>query len=127
MKVSKMPQRFIKINQLKPFKRNVNIKALVMEIGETREGTSKRTGEPFKLTEVKLGDDTAIVMATVWGDTINNISEGNTYEFIGVSTTLFQGSLRVNINNRTKIRESETPIDKNSVNTKRNMSTPRRR
>ena len=122
-----MPQRFIKINQLKPFKRNVNIKALVMEIGETREGTSKRTGEPFKLTEVKLGDDTAIVMATVWGDTINNISEGNTYEFIGVSTTLFQGSLRVNINNRTKIRESETPIDKNSVNTKRNMSTPRRR
>jgi len=122
-----MPQRFIKINQLKPFKRNVNIKALVMEIGETREGTSKRTGEPFKLTEVKLGDDTAIVMATVWGDTINNISEGNTYEFIGVSTTLFQGSLRVNINNRTKIRKSETPIDKSSVNTKRNMSTPRRR
>jgi len=122
-----MPQRFIKINQLKPFKRNVNIRALVMKIGETREGTSKRTGEPFKLTEVTLGDETGIVLATMWGETVNSVSEGNTYEFIGISTTLFQGSLRVNINNRTKIRESENQIDKDAVNTKRNMSIPRRR
>jgi len=81
-----MPNRFIKINQLKPFKRNVNIQAVVLQKGEMREGVSRKTGAPYKMTEVTLGDNSAIIRAVVWGDAINSLEIGKTYDIIGAST-----------------------------------------
>lgn len=121
-----MPNRFVKINQLKPFKRNVNLRAVVLDVGETREGVSKKTGNPYKMTEVLLGDESAVVKAIVWGDTIEEIQKGETYEIVGASTNVFRGTLQVNINDKTKVNKSDKPISPDSVNTKINMSKSRR-
>ncbi len=122
-----MEKKFVRIGDLKPVRRGLNIRALVLEKGGTVEGVSKKTGMPYKLAEVLLGDESGVVRATLWGDTIERVEAGKTYEFYNVNTSLFRNSLRVNISNRTKIVPSQTEIRREEVNTSNDVSRVRKR
>jgi len=108
-------KRFTKISQLRAPRRGINIRALVLEKGKTREGISRKTGMPYRLAEIVLGDESGTIRATLWGDAIDRVHEGGTYEFYNVSTSMFRNTLRVNIGARTRIVESETPISPESI------------
>ncbi len=118
--------KLIKISQLRPARRGLNIKARVLEKGNTVEGISKKTGSKYRLAEILLGDETGIVRATLWGNTIELVELDKTYEFLNVDTTIFKNALRVNINDKTTIKETEE-IEKEKVDMSNDMSRPRKR
>lgn len=118
--------KLIKISQLRPARRSLNIKARVLEKGNTVEGISKKTGSKYRLAEILLGDETGIVRATLWGNTIELVELDKTYEFLNVDTTIFKNALRVNINDKTTIKETEE-IEKEKVDMSNDMSRPRKR
>jgi len=126
-KVSKMEEKFVKISQLRPSRRGLNIRALVLEKGDIREGISRKTGMPYKFAEVLLGDDSGVVRATFWGDTVDSIELDKTYEFYNVATTIFRNALIVNVGNRSKIKLSETKIPREAINFSNNVSERKRR
>ncbi len=120
-------KNFVKIARLKPARRGLNIRALVLEKGDTVQGVSRKTGTQYRLAEIVIGDDTGIVKATLWGDTIELVSANKTYEFYNVDTTLFRNTLRVNISNKSKIVEATEPINRDHINISNDMSRPRKR
>lgn len=120
-------KNFIKIAQLKPAKRGLNIRALVLEKGDTVEGISRKTGTQYRLAEVVLGDETGIVKATLWGGTIEKVEVNETYDFENVDTTIFRNALRVNISDKSTITKSEQGISRDSVDTSNDMSRSRGR
>ena len=122
-----MEKKFVRISDLKPIRRGLNIRALVLEKGEVVEGVSRKTGMPYKLAEALLGDESGIVKATLWGNAVDRVEPGKTYEFYNINTTLFRNSLRVNISDRTKIAPSQLEIKRETVNTSNNVSRVRKR
>lgn len=116
----------IKISRLRPMRRGLSIRARVLEKGDVVEGVSKKTGSKYRLAEILIGDETGIIKATLWGKTIELVDADKTYEFINVDTTIFRNALRVNISEKSTIRETEE-IEKEKINTKNDMSMPRRK
>ncbi|MHA1967627.1 MAG: hypothetical protein ACW964_07490, partial [Candidatus Hodarchaeales archaeon] len=69
-----------KISDLSPFDRRLLVKFVVVEKTESREITSKKTNEVHTLADIKVGDETGTIILTLWDETIDKVSEGQTYQ-----------------------------------------------
>lgn len=102
----------MKVSDLGPRSRNVNMNVKVVEKGEVREIESRRDGSKHTVSESKVGDETGIVLLTLWDDTIDKVEEGKVYQIKNGYTTLFQGNIRLNIGRYGEIEESKEKIKK---------------
>jgi len=102
--------KFIKIGELSPNIRDINLVAKVVELGEVREVTSRNSGEQHKVMDILIGDDSGVVYFSAWNEQIETIKNEETYQFRSAKTILFQKNIRVSLGRQGTIEDSEEKI-----------------
>ena len=114
-------EEFKIIDDLKPGLRSINIKVKCSSKNDEREITSRKTGEILRVTEALVGDETGSIFLTLWNDDIDKIEVDHVYQLTNVYTTVFKGSLRLNIGKYGSYEEIDTEEIKD-INTDNNLS-----
>ncbi|MFX0152231.1 MAG: single-stranded DNA-binding protein [Candidatus Hodarchaeota archaeon] len=106
----------VKISELSPFDRRLQVTFVVIEKGESRTITSKKTNEEHTLADIKVGDDTGTIILTLWDATIDQVSEGSTYVVKNGYINVFQQHMRLALGKWGTLEESEKTIELDKVN-----------
>jgi replication factor A1 len=106
----------VKIGDLSPFDRRLQVTFVVIEKGESRTITSKKTNEEHTLADIKVGDDTGTIIVTLWDATIDQVSEGSTYVVKNGYINVFQQHMRLALGKWGTLEESEDTIELDKVN-----------
>lgn len=111
-----------KVGELNPSSRAVNVLAKVVSKSEVRNITAGRDGEPHKVSDALVGDETGCIYLTLWDDNIEKINEGVTISVKNGYINLFRGNMRLNVGRYGTLEVSDEAIA-GEVNTENNMST----
>jgi len=111
----------VKVGELNPSSRAVNVVAKVVSKSETREVPVGRDGQAHRVSDALVGDETGSVYLTLWDDNIDKVKEGETISVKNGYVNLFRGNIRLNIGKYGKLETSEKPIE-GEVNTENNVS-----
>ncbi|MGB8781034.1 MAG: hypothetical protein WCD81_10355 [Candidatus Bathyarchaeia archaeon] len=111
-----------KVGELNPSSRAVNVLAKVLSKSEVRNVAAGRDGEPHKVSDAMVGDETGCIYVTLWDDNIEKVKEGDTINVKNGYINLFRGNMRLNVGRYGTLEIAEQPIA-GEVNTENNMST----
>ncbi|MHA1969132.1 MAG: single-stranded DNA-binding protein [Candidatus Hodarchaeales archaeon] len=119
----------VKIEDVKPLEKRLNVVFKVVETGEERE-INKRSGEQHRVCDFTVADDTASITLTLWNEDIDALAVGSVYKLSNGFANVFQNSLRLSKGKFGDIEEDSTEFE--SVNEENNRSSehvedPRRR
>lgn len=106
----------MKISELTPFDRKLQVTFVVIEKGESRTITSKKTNEEHTLADIKIGDETGTIILTLWDGTIDQVSEGSTYIVKNGYINVFQQHMRLALGKWGTLEDSEDTIELDAVN-----------
>jgi replication factor A1 len=109
----------MKISELRPFAKKVELTVKALSKNEIREVTSKLDNSTHKVTEVMVGDDSGTVLLTLWDDAIEKVEPGKSYKIANAFTSLFKNTLRLNLGRYGELSEAEEEVE---VNEQNNMS-----
>jgi replication factor A1 len=112
----------VKVAELNPSSRSVNVKAKVVSKSEVRSIATGRDGAPHNVCDALVGDETGCVYLTLWDDNIEKVSEGDTINVGNGYVTLFRGNMRLNIGRYGTLEVSKEALA-GEVNTENNLST----
>ena len=105
------------VGDLKPGSRNVNILVKAIGKAEIRDVKSGKDGSDHKVTEVTVGDETGIVLLTLWDDAIDKVNDGQVYQIKNGYTSLFKGNIRLNIGRYGEVQEvTDRDVEVNDTN-----------
>jgi len=110
-----------KVGELSPSSRAVNVLAKVVSKSEVRNITAGRDGEPHKVSDALVGDETGCIYLTLWDDNIEKVSDGDTVNVKNGYINLFRGNMRLNVGRYGTLEIAETAIA-GEVNTENNVS-----
>jgi replication factor A1 len=110
----------MKIEELTPRSRSINVTVKVISINPVRDVTSRRDGSSHQVTEALVADETGAVLLTLWDETIEEVSEGGVYDVRNGYIRLFQGSMQLNTGRYGSLTPSDEVI--NETNVDNNMS-----
>ncbi len=119
-KLSEEEIKFMKVSEIAPNIRDINVVAKVLELGEERTVTSRNSGEEHKVMDVLVGDDTGVLYFSAWNEQIDRIKENETFQFLQAKTILFQKNIRLSLGRQGTIEDSEEKIDE--INNENNLS-----
>jgi replication factor A1 len=111
-----------KVSELSPSSRAVNVLAKVVSKTEVRNITAGRDGEPHKVSDALVGDETGCVYLTLWDDNIEKVKEGDTVSVKNGYINLFRGNMRLNVGRYGTLEIADQAIA-GEVNTENNVST----
>ena len=111
-----------KVGELNPSSRAVNVLAKVLSKSEIRNVAAGRDGEPHKVSDALVGDETGCVYLTLWDDNIDKVKDGDTINVKNGYINLFRGNMRLNVGRYGTLEIAETPLA-GDVNTENNVST----
>ncbi|PIN98498.1 MAG: hypothetical protein COT90_03930 [Candidatus Diapherotrites archaeon CG10_big_fil_rev_8_21_14_0_10_31_34] len=109
-----------KISELRPFQKKVELAVKVLEKNEVREVTSKLDNSNHKVTEALVGDESGIILLTLWDDMIDRVELEKTYKIANAYTSLFKNCLRLNIGRYGELTDSKEEVAE--VNKENNVS-----
>jgi len=95
--MSKSFEERIKVGDIKPGLRRVNLIVKIVNVGEPRTVTFRKDLSEHRVADALVGDKTGSVLLTLWDDNIEKFSPGEVIEIKNGYTSLFRGSLRLNI------------------------------
>ena len=110
----------MKIEELRPFQKRVELNVKLTEKNEAKEVSSKLDGSTHKVAEVMIGDGTGTVLLTLWDDMIDKVEVDKNYKIANAYTSLFKNTLRLNIGRYGTIEESTEEVGE--VNKGNNLS-----
>jgi replication factor A1 len=110
-----------KVGELSPQSRAVNVLAKVVSKTEVRNIAAGRDGEPHKVSDALVGDETGVVYLTLWDDNIEKVKEGDTITVKNGYINLFRGNMRLNVGRYGTLEIAEKEIG-GEVNTENNVS-----
>lgn len=85
-----------KVRDLTPNSKQVNVLAKVVSIGETKEVMGK-FGDPRKVCEAVVGDDTATIILSLWNEQIGSIQKDEIVLVDNGYVSLVRGHMRLNV------------------------------
>ncbi|MGB9758383.1 MAG: single-stranded DNA-binding protein [Thermoproteota archaeon] len=115
-----MEEKRVKVADLSPSSKSVNIAVKVVNVGETREVTDRISGKTNKIAEALVGDETGTVLLTLWNENIDKVKQGDTIEVKNGYVGFFKGSMRLNVGRQGQVLPSDVKIE--SVNEENKMS-----
>ena len=118
--MSETTTEYIEVEALKPNFRDLKLIVKIIDMGLQRVVTTKRGRFEHRVTEAHVGDKTGSVLLTLWDDQIDRFSIGDVLEIKKGYTTLYRGSLRLNIARDGGVEKVEKDIEE--ANTKNNLS-----
>jgi replication factor A1 len=86
----------MKISELKPGMKKVDVTAKVLSIAEPREVTT-RAGEQSRVAEAMVTDDSGTVKLTLWNEQIDQVKADNTVTIENGYVTSFRGETQLNV------------------------------
>jgi replication factor A1 len=112
----------VKVGELTPASRAVNVIAKVVSKTEIRSIATGRDGAPHKVCDALVGDETGCIYLTLWDDNIEKANEGDTVSIGNGYVNLFRGNMRLNIGRYGKMEIAKEALE-SEVNTENNLST----
>jgi replication factor A1 len=92
-----MKEEFVKVADLTPRSKRVNLVFKVLSVDEVKNVRSKKDRTPHAVAEALVGDDTGTVLLTLWDEKLETVTVGKTYELVGGYVSMFRGTIRLNI------------------------------
>ncbi len=114
------PEEQQKIGGLVHNLQNLNLTVKILNIGSSRGVPSRNEQRQHWIAEAIVGDETGTVILTLWDEQIRMFKANDVIEIKGGYTTLFKGSLRLNVGRSSRIAKTNKEITE--VNTKNNLS-----
>jgi len=111
----------VKIGELTPASRAVNVIAKVVSKSEVRNIPAGRDGAPHRVCDALIGDETGCVYLTLWDDNIEKVNEGETVSIGNGYVTLFKGNMRLNVGKYGTLEIAKEAFA-GEVNTENNLS-----
>lgn len=87
----------MKISELAPNMKGVDIEAKVLEISEPRQVRSKTTGKPLRVAEALIGDETDTIELTLWNEQIEQVKVNDRIRINNGYVTSFRGRKQLNV------------------------------
>jgi len=87
----------VKISQLTPESRNVNLIVKVLERSEAREFYSQRSRKHLRVCDITVGDESGIIKMTLWNEQVNDFHVGDIVKITNAYTVLFKGHMKLQI------------------------------
>ncbi len=109
------------VENLRPGLKSINVKFKVENISDEREVVSRKTGETLRVTEALVGDSSGSILLSLWNDDIDKVEEGHVYKLNNGYTTIFKGSLRLNVGRYGSLEEAAEG-EELKVNSENNLS-----
>jgi replication factor A1 len=110
-----------KIGELTPNSRAVNVTAKVVSKSEVRDIASGRDGASHRVCDALIGDETGVVLLTLWDDNIEKVKVDETISIGNGYVNLFKGNMRLNIGRLGTLETAKEPFT-GEVKTDNNMS-----
>jgi replication factor A1 len=85
-----------KVRDLTPNSKQVNVLSKVLNVGEPKEVMGK-FGDPRKVCEAVVGDDTAVITLSLWNEQIGTIAKDETILVDNGYVSLVRGHMRLNV------------------------------
>jgi ssDNA-binding replication factor A large subunit len=104
-----MEKTLTKVRDLTPSSKQVNVHAKVMNVGEAKEVMGKY-GDPRKVAEAVIGDDTAVITLSLWNEQIGTIAKDDIVLVDNGYVSLVRGHMRLNVGRYGNLTKSDQPI-----------------
>ncbi|MGQ9551485.1 MAG: hypothetical protein ACUVUE_03565 [Candidatus Bathycorpusculaceae bacterium] len=111
----------VKVGELTPASRAVNVVAKVASKTDVRNIATGRDGAPHRVCDALIGDETGCIYLTLWDDNIEKVNEGETISVGNGYVTLFKGNMRLNVGKYGKLETAKEALAV-EVNTQNNLS-----
>jgi replication factor A1 len=108
-----------KVRDLTPNSKQVNVLAKVLSVGEPKEVMGK-FGDPRKVCEAVVGDDTAVITLSLWNEQIGSIAKDEVILVDNGYVSLVRGHMRLNVGRYGNLSKSTEAIGE--INTQLDMS-----
>jgi replication factor A1 len=112
----------VKVGELTPNSKAVNVVVKIVSKGEVRSTTSGRDYTAHRVVDALVGDETGCVYLNLWDDNIDKIKEGDVVKVKNGYVNLFRGNMRLNIGRYGSFEVVAEPLIK-EVNTENNLSS----
>lgn len=113
---------WIPISALTVEDHSVNVRFSVIKKGTPRQVTAKATGRPHLISEVVVGDKSAIINLVLWNADIDEIDIGKTYELVNGYISIYDECMSLSKGRWGTIRVAKSGIAQ--VDGTINMSRP---
>jgi len=110
----------VKISQLTPRSRNVNLIAKVVSKSPERVVSSQYDQKEHRLSEILIADETGAINLVLWDDKIDQVEEGSTIKITNGFVKLFRGKMQLNLGRYGAVEETEETIEE--LNLENNLS-----
>lgn len=114
-----MEKTMTKVRDLTPSSKQVNVHAKVVNVGDAKEVMGKY-GDPRKVAEAVIGDETAIITLSLWNEQIGSIAKDDVVIIDNGYVSLVRGHMRLNVGRYGTMTKSTDPV--NEVNQGLDMS-----
>ncbi len=114
-----MEKTLTKVRDLTPSSKQVNVLAKVVNVGESKEVMGK-FGDPRKVAEAIVGDDTATIILSLWNEQIGSIAKDEVVLIDNGYVSLVRGHMRLNVGRYGNLTKSTEAIAE--VNSSLDMS-----
>ncbi len=98
-----------KVRDLTPNSKQVNVLAKVINVGEAKEVMGK-FGDPRKVCEAVVGDDTATIILSLWNEQIGSIAKDEVILVDNGYVSLVRGHMRLNVGRYGNLSKSTEAI-----------------
>jgi len=98
-----------KVRDLTPNSKQVNVLAKVLSIGEPKEVMGK-FGDPRKVCEAVVGDDSATITLSLWNEQIGSIAKDEVILVDNGYVSLVRGHMRLNVGRYGNLSKSTDAI-----------------
>jgi len=110
----------MKISQLAPESRDVNLTVKVLERSEVKEFYSQHFRKKFRVCNATVGDETGIIKMTLWNEQVDDFYVGDTIQIRNAHIAVFKGHMRLQLGKHSNYRVLTTKIGK--INLSNDMS-----
>ncbi len=97
----------VKIGQLTPRSRNVNLVARVVSKSPEKVVSSQYDQKEHRLSELLIADETGAINLVLWDDRIDEVREGSTIKISNGFIKLFRGRMQLNLGRYGTVEEVE--------------------
>ncbi len=100
----------------------------VVEKKEDKEVQSRNDGSTHRVADFLVGDETGVIIMSLWDDNVNQVEVGQTYVIENARVTVFQRSMRLALSREGKITLAAENVEPNMDNnvSDKEVENPRR-